>query len=180
MSSTVRRLTIASLSVLLLMPTWVAAQSLGELAQQEKDRRKNAKKTAKTFTEEDLKSAGGRTANVMDANTPAEAGTADTTGAAAPAGDAKPGAKEKTYDEKRTDAEKGWRDRLTKAREEVSRLQTQLDKMQALANDQNALQFGTARADLLNRLEDTKKQLAAAQQSVATLEEEGRHSGWRG
>ena len=178
MSITIRRLSIAALSIAVLTPSWVAAQSLGELAQQEKDRRKTAKKPAKTFTEEDLKAAGGRTANVMDANGSGEAAPADAT---APAGDAaKPGAKEKTAEEKRADAEKAWRDQLTKARDKVTQLQTALERLQAVANDQNAMQFGTARADMLNRLEDTKNQLAAAQQAVADLEDQGRRSGWRG
>lgn len=179
MSITIRRLSIAALSIAVLMPSWVAAQSLGELAQQEKDRRKNAKKPAKTFTEEDLKSAGGRTANVMDANgSGSDAAPADAT---APASDAaKPGAKEKTAEEKRADAEKAWRDQLTKARDKVTQLQTALERLQAVANDQNAMQFGTARADMLNRLEDTKNQLAAAQQAVTDLEDQGRRSGWRG
>ena len=44
------------------LPQVVPAQSLGDLAAQEKEKRKT-KKPAKVFTEEDLEKARGRTAN---------------------------------------------------------------------------------------------------------------------
>ena len=172
-------LTAALAAAALLVPVASRAQSLTEAAAKEKERRKGLAST-KTLTEDDLRRAGAARQR-EGATADAAAATAD---AAAPAGDAKAkdGAtapKPKTADEIRADQEKAWRDRLTKANDDVSKLTAQVDTQQRALNDQSQNLYGPGRAAQVSRLEDTRKQLSAAQQAVADLQDEGRRSGFR-
>ncbi len=168
-------LTVALTAAALLVPMTSRAQSLTEAAAKEKERRKG--KSARTLTEDDLRRAGAtRQREGVSAD-----GTAATAaeGAAPDAKGAKDGAKPKTADEVRADQEKAWRDRLTKATDDVSKLSGQVDTMQRALNDTSQNLYGSGRATQVSRLEDAKKQLAAAQQSVLDLQEEGRRSSYR-
>lgn len=169
-------LTVALAAAAFLFPTCSGAQSLAEVAAKEKERRKA--KTGRTFTEEDLRRAG--------ASRPPEAPSAPAAGGTAVAGEAgapkeaKDGApKPKTEDEVRAEQEKAWRDRLAKANEDVTRLNGQIEVMQRGLNDVSQNLYGPARTAQANRLDDARGQLAAAQKSVADLQEEGRRAGYR-
>jgi hypothetical protein len=85
----------------------------------------------------------------------------------------------KTEDELRAEAEAKWRERLQQSRNDVSRLNAEADKLQTGLNDMTQNLYGANRTNAMNRLEEVKKQLAAAQTSVADLEEEGRRSRFR-
>ncbi|MFI5184375.1 MAG: hypothetical protein ACHQNV_08255 [Vicinamibacteria bacterium] len=171
-------LTSAIAVAALLLPTPTRAQSLTEAAAKEKERRKG--KAAHTFTEQDLaRASAGRTTDTAAAAPDAAGATADGAAAGAPK-DGKEGApKAKTPDELRADQEKAWRDRLTKATEDVTRLTGQIDTMQRSLNDVSQNLYGSSRTTQLARLEDAQKQLAAAQQAVTDLQEEGRRSSFR-
>lgn len=171
-------LTLAVTAGALLLPMTCGAQSLAEAAAKEKERRKG--KSARTLTEDDLRRAG--------ASRQREGATTTTDGTVAPAAEgaapdakaAKDGApKAKTADEVRADQEKAWRDRLTKANDDVTKLGGQVDTMQRALNDASQNLYGPGRASQVARLEDAQKQLAAAQKTVADLQEEGRRSSFR-
>jgi hypothetical protein len=157
---------------ILLLPPGVAAQSLGEAAERARKERKG--KPAKVITETDLRRAGTAEAPVAAAETSetSEAPAKEGTAAAAPA-------KEKTEEELRAEAEAAWRQRLQKAREDVTRLNAEAAQLQTSLNDLSQNLYGTTRTGMMSRLEEVKKQLSAAQQSVSDLEEEGRRSRYR-
>jgi hypothetical protein len=166
--------TVALVAAVLLLPTATRAQSLAEAAAKEKERRKA--KVGHTFTEEDLRRAGATrpresAAAVPDAAPPEAAGGAKEGKEGAP--------KAKTPDEIRADQEKAWHERLAKANEDVTRLSGQIDTIQRGLNDLSQPLYGPARTTQLGRLEEAKSQLAAAQQSIADLQEEGRRSSYR-
>lgn len=157
----------------LALPLAVSAQSLGEAAERAKKERKGTK--TKVITDADLRSAGSEvpvsaaeTTEATDSKeTPKEA-----TAAAAPK-------VEKTEEELRAEAEAKWRERVQKASDDVTRLRDEQSQVQRALNDVSQNLYGATRTGLLNRLEAVNKDLAAAQQSVTDLEEEGRHSRYR-
>jgi hypothetical protein len=68
---------------------------------------------------------------------------------------------------------------VQKAQAEITRLNAEANTLQTSLNDLSQNLYGSNRANTINRLDEVKKQLAAAQQSVADLEEEGRRSRFR-
>ncbi len=147
-----------------------SAQSLGEVAAKDKDK----KKSGKVYTEDDLR--GGRHSGTV--SNPA---AVDTTAPAAT--DAKDegkkaesatGEKPKTEDELRAEKIKDWRTRVEKAQGDVVRLTADADRLQAALNDISGPIYGPGRAARQQALDETKKSLAAAQQQVVDLQEEGR------
>lgn len=172
---------VSSLAVLitscsLVLPGVASAQSLAEAAAKEKERRKT--RTGKVFTEEDARRAGAarpRDVTILDgAGAPDAEGKEGTPKEGAP----KEGT-EKPKEETRAAQEKAWRDRLTKANADVTRLTTQADGIQRSLNDLTQNVYGGTRTAQMARLEEAKKQLATAQQSVESITEEGRRSGFR-
>jgi small-conductance mechanosensitive channel len=163
-------------AVLLLWPALASTQSLPEAAAKERERRKG-QAAPKVYTEEDLQRAGTRAvggAEAVAAESGAEPGKPAAAGKAA---GAKP--PEKTEDELRQEQEKAWREKLQKATEEVQRLTAQADRLQRGVNDLTGNIYGAARTETLKQLEDTKAKLAAAQQQVVDVQEEGRRSRFR-
>ena len=173
---------VVSLTALsFLLPVASSAQNLAEAAAKEKERRKGL--SGKTFTEEDLRRAGGARAR-ESAPADAAAQTADATApakdSAAKDGTAKEGtAKPKTDDEIRAEKETAWRQRLTQANADVTRLSAQAEELQRGANDISQNLYGASRANQVAKLDETRKQLEAAQNAVNALEDEGRRSGFR-
>lgn len=158
-----------------------APRTLGEAAAKEKDK----KKPAKVYTEDDLHNRKGGSGSYSQ---PAAEGTstdASATGQKKAEGDktaAKPGEKPadkpKTEDELRAEAEKGWQDRVAQAQKDVGTWSAEVDRLQASLND-NRPAYAPGRAQALEALENAKKQLAAAQQTLAGLQEEGRRNRYR-
>ena len=155
---------------LLLVPPQSPGQSLTEAAAKEKERRKAAQK-GKSFSDDDLRGGGG--------------GSVSTETASGGSSTAKPGetgkstAKQKTEDEVKAEQSAAWRKRVEAANKKVTVLQETIDKIQLDLNDMSGGVYSSRRATLLSLLDDTKKQLAAAQQSVADLEDEGRKNFYR-
>jgi len=174
--------TLLVAAVLLLVPSFLSAQSLGEIAAREKARREKVAKGKPTqvITETDLGSRTGGTvshpeATDADAPPPATPGTAAGTGKeTAKAGGAK---KEKTEDEVRSENSQQWRTRLQTARQNEARLQSRISELQAVLGVP-APAYGS-RASAVSQLEQARRDLATAQQQIADLEEEGRRNGYR-
>jgi uncharacterized phage infection (PIP) family protein YhgE len=170
-------------AALLTLPQVVSAQSLGEAAERAKRERERRAGKPKVITDQDLRSAGSRvqelpvssseSEDATEAAPAAEGTTTEGTPAAAPA------KAEKTEDELRAEAEAKWRERVQQARAEVSRLSAEANQLQTSLNDLSQNIYGSNRAATLTRLEEVRKQLSTAQQSIADLEEEGRRSRFR-
>src|SRR5262245_13796078 len=155
-------------------PGVCAAQSLAEIAARQKEKRTGK---AKVYTEDDLRHTGGRGFTPAQAEGGAEGEPA---AAAAPAASSEGGAQAgKSADEQRSEQEKAWRDKLQKTRDNVTQLSAETERLQTALNDLTQPVYGTTRANRVAALEKAKQQLAAAQQSVIDLEEEGRRSGYR-
>jgi len=166
-------------------------QGLAAAAAKERDRRKNLK-PAKVITEVELRTVGGTVSQPGGAVDP----TAKPAEPAKPADGSKPGdpaakpaeggdkgkdgaKKEPTEEEIRADKSKDWRERLDKAQAEVVRLSDEVEKARLAAADMSGGVNTPARAGRLNRLDEAQKLQAAANQTVADLQEEGRRNGFR-
>src|SRR5688572_12141799 len=156
----------------LLLPALVAGQSLAEVARKEQERRKKNKQAgvqAKVITEEEL--GGGRPAAGKQAAT-----------AESPATTAPPPTS--ASDEDRERQEQYWRDRAHAARAEVARLEEvvkELEKLYLVDGESYVDDGGkTVIRDLAHLREvvaRAKRDLAAARQAVADLEDEARRKG---
>jgi chromosome segregation ATPase len=164
-------------AAVLALPQVVTAQSLGEAAERAKKERKTGTKS-KVITDAELRQKGaGRPEEPVTSSEPTPAAEPTPADGAAPAAtEAKPEKTEKTEDELRAEAQANWRDRVQKAQAEVTRLNTEANTLQTSLNDLSQNLYGSNRANSMNRLDEVKKQLAAAQQAVADLQEEGRRS----
>jgi hypothetical protein len=167
--------------VLLTIAVPVCAQSLGDLAKKEQERRKTAPSATKTYTNDDLKKMPAPpapepgtvpAAKDLDKD-PAKPGDAK-------ADDAKPAepAKDEAY----------WRGRITTAREEVRRnemfrdaLQTRIDALSAdFAGRDDPYQRATIADDrqkALAELERVKTEIEKLTKQIADIEEEARRAG---
>jgi hypothetical protein len=164
----------------LLLPAPSGAQGLAEAAAKEKARRK-ALAPGKTYTEDDLRRAGGgapsTTTSTETATAPSgDAASQDKADSAAPS---KGGPKAKTDDEMRAEREKDWRDRLAKTNEEIARLNSDIASLESLLGDLSQNLYGANRTAQLNRLDEDKKQLSTAQKTLADLQDEGRRNSYR-
>lgn len=179
--------------VLLTVAVPVCAQSLGDLAKKEAERRKASPPAAtKTYTNEDLKKLPPATDG---ATKPADKAPAKADDAAATAGDpAKPGdpvkADASTTGEPAKPAkdEKYWRGRITAAREEVRRNEMFRDALQtrinALSADFSARDDPYQRATIADDRQKAIAELARVNSEIekstkliADIEEEARRAG---
>jgi len=168
------------LAVLLIAATAVFADDLVDAAKAAKAKRK--KSTTKVITDADLRRAGAGRPEAPVSSSEAAATEAAPAEGAAPAASEAPAPRDKaakTEDELRAEAETKWRERLQQARNDVSRLSAEAGQLQLGLNDLTQNLYGVNRVAAMNRLDEVKKQLAAAQASVADLEEEGRRSRFR-
>lgn len=183
-----RKLSTALLAGALLTGAFPAsAQSLGELAKKEAERRKAAPPAAKTYTNADLKQV------------PTASGTAKE-GAEAVKGEAKPGETAKTGDKGEPDKvdatkppepakdEAYWRGRITAAREDVRRneafkeaLQTRVNALSAdFANRDDPYQrakIADDRQKALAEMARLTEDIVKGNKSIAEIEEEARRAG---
>src|SRR4051794_32456410 len=160
-----------------------APLTMGQAAAKEKEK----KKPAKVYTEDDLRGAGrgtlsnpGADGGSATAGTPATAAS-PAAGASGAAGEKKaddktaaPAEKPKTEEEQHAEREKEWRDKLAQAQADVTTWSAEVTRLQSVMNDNTGPMYGAGRAARAESLENAKRQLAAAQQTVETLQEEGR------
>ncbi len=184
-------------AVLVLVETG-SAQSLADVARAEAARRKAQGKTsAKTYTNEDLKSTKGTSEPAPDASTAKPAAPAPAT-STAPAGSAVPAATASTPAQPPKSAdppkdEKYWRNRMTGARTALQRSESFVEALQSHINGLYA-EF-VAMGDPIQRAGIEKKRneaiaeqdrvktdIAQQKKAIAALEEEARRasvpSGW--
>ena len=194
----VRRGLLACLIVALAVPA--AAQSLGELAKKEQERRKSTPPAKKVYTDDDLKkiTVPGGTSN--QPTTPADPATAGAATATKDAAAPKEGDAAKTAD-KEKDKDKGpaapteseWRARMTAAREDVRRGEMFRDALQSRINGLTAdftarddpyqrAQIADDRQKALAELAQVNKDIEKAKKSITDIEEEARRAnvppGW--
>ena len=156
------------------------AQSLAEIA--ERNRKKEAEKgkpAAKVYTESDLRAGKAGTGSMSQMDGPVAVAASPAPGAGAPGASPAPGAPAKTEEEERAERETAWRERVTKANEDVTRIQGEIDRAQLALNDLSGPLYGGTRAGLITRLEEAQRQLVAAKKVVEDLQEEGRRARFR-
>jgi hypothetical protein len=177
------RPSLFALAALAVSAAVAGAQSLGELAAKERERQEKERQkrggASKVITESDL---GGRSRGTLSnaGSTAAEPSPAASPSPAAGGEGAKPAeAKEKTPDEIQAEKQAEWRQRLTGAQTEVTQLSERLGRLQTSLNDLSANLYSSSRTAVIQQFEATKAELAAAQQKVADLEEEGRRNRYR-
>jgi len=162
---------------LLSFPVAASAQSLAEIAAKQKEKRKG--KPTKVFTEEDLKKGPSRGFTSGESSEPAPEGAAPAPGAAtAPEGSGTQ-PPQKSEDELRAERQAAWRDKIQKARDNVTQLSSEVSRLEAALNDLTVPVYGATRTTRVEAHQKAKQQLAAAQLAVADLEEEGRRNGYR-
>jgi flagellar biosynthesis GTPase FlhF len=186
--------TVLVLSVLAVSPAW--AQSLGDVARKEEERRKAMKTAGKVYTNDTLR----KEPEAAPPSTPA-APSSRATAAAAPApSSSQPQAQSKTGepaatpqpDQKKKD-ETFWRGRITEARQNLARAQVFQDALQSrinalttdFVNRDDPAQRRVIEADRLKALAEldrVKKEIAQFKKAIADIEEEARRAavppGW--
>ena len=168
------------------------AQSLGEVARKEAERRKTVKAPGKTYTNDQLKSDGrdvpAAPAAPADSTAKPSTGSAPATGG----GTAKPGdaagQKEQAAAKEPAKDEAYWRKRVQTEREALSRAQMFGDALQSringLTTDFTARDDPAARAAIgadrqksLDELARVKKEIEQHTKAIADIQEEARRSG---
>ena len=185
---------LAGVMVTLAVP--VCAQSLGDLAKKEQERRKAAPPATKVYTNDDLKKIyvpGAITAPTAT-DQAAKPGDKDAAakGADAAKGDGKTDAEAKPADKPQM-GEAEWRARMTGAREAVRRLEMFRDALQSRINGLTAdftarddpyqrAQIADDRQKALAELAQVNKDLETAKKGITEIEDEARRAsvpaGW--
>lgn len=190
--------TMRTTTTLLVLVTLIAAgqvapmsaQSLGTVARQEQERRKAVSKAGKVYTNDTLRpdSSAPPSASAVPAEPDSTVPTTTIPLPAEPQASAKPGAEAAPALD-----EKGWRARVTAAREQVRRNELFAESLQsrinALTTDfvnrddpaQRSL-IDQDRQRSLAELERVKNEIAEGQKAIAAIEEEARRAnvppGW--
>jgi hypothetical protein len=190
--------------ILLFVSMWATgafAQSLGDVARREAERRKTVKATGKVYTNDELKGEplpsaspaapgpqAGAGAPAAPAAPPA-AGSGTKPGAGAPPAAAPPaGAPPAGSAPQAANDEQGWRARVQASREALSRAQLFADALQSRINGLSAdftarddpAQRSAVAADRqksLDELERVRKEIQAHTKALADIQEEGRRAG---
>jgi hypothetical protein len=174
------RLFSAALAFALLGTLGASAQSLGEVAKKEQQRRKATKSPGKVYTNKDLGPGGTSTAPAPPppASTTAGPGGSETATSAADAAE--------EPDPKKT--EEYWRERMDAARAAIQRDELFLEALQsrvnALSTDfvnrddpaQRAV-IASDRQKTLAEMERVRQEIDSLKKQVADLEEEARQAG---
>jgi len=177
--------------VLLTLAAPVCAQTLGDLAKREQERRKTAPPAAKTYTNEDLKrlppSADGATKSPDKAKAEGAAKAGDP---AKPGDPGKPGeikAEGATPPEAAKD-EKYWRARVTAVREDIRRNEMFRDALQTRINSLSAdfaarddpfqrAKIADDRQKALAELARVNDEITKGTKGIADIEDEARRAG---
>lgn len=158
-----------------------AAQSLGDVARKEQERRKTVKSSGKVYTNDTLKPDPSPSVPVSDATGATPAPPASST--PAPAAETS----EPESDKGKGD-EKTWRKRIADAQESLQRsqafadaLQSQLNALQTdFVNRDDPIQrqqIANRRDGVTSELERVKKEVAAQTKAISDIQEEARRAG---
>ena len=169
------RIAAIAVTLALIGPSYVWAESLGEVAAREREKKKG-KPAGKVITEQDLGKRHGKGGNY---NNPDEAtalppdttepATGETPASAAAVDPNKP--KEKTTDELRAEAQTEWRKKRDAKNAEITQIQSQISQLESARTYADP----TAQA----RLQKLKDDLTTAQAALSGLEDERRRNGYR-
>jgi len=165
--------TVVLTTVACVLTAWtVSGQSLTEAAAKEKERRNKAK-SGKTYTENELRSAGQGFSPEATADAPTEGATnaAASTDGSKPAPDAAAKA-----DEERAKKEKAWSDKFKAAETEHRQWSEEAASIQTQLADTSVAQYGPGRQRATQALNEATAKVAALQRQMADLEEEGRRN----
>ena len=191
----VRLLGVAAL-VFIGMANVVAAQSLGDVAKKEEQRRKTVKSSGKVYTNDELKrdptpsvpasASTGTTSTPSASSTPAPAPASSGNNAGKDDSANKDGSADKSD-------EKTWRKRITNARESLQRSQAFADALQSQLNALSTdfvnrddpvqrQQIAKQRDGVVAELDRVKKEVAAQTKAISDIQEEARRAnvpaGW--
>jgi hypothetical protein len=148
------------------------SQSLTDAAAKEKERRAKAK-PAKTYTENELRSAGQGFSPEATADAPAEgAPAADGTKPAA-------GAAAATPEDEAAKRRKEWSDRFQKAEAEHRNWTEEAARIQAQLNSNTVDPYGAGRQQAVKALEEAQAKVTELQQKLSDLEDEGRRNRYK-
>lgn len=178
--------------VMLTLAVPVCAQSLGDLAKKEAERRKAAAPASKVYTNDDLKKIAVPGDSTPEATTPAAAPTS-----AQGVKDPKDQKDAKDSDGKNANAsamdENAWRAKITAARDDLRRGEMFREALQSRINGLTAdftarddpyqrAQIGDERQKALAELDRVNLDLEKARKAIADIEEDARRSsvpaGW--
>jgi hypothetical protein len=166
-------LVAAVAAVGLLLASFASAQGLGDVATQEKEKRKTAPGSdSKVYTESDL---GQSVAPVGAPSLPVSAEEASSEEGEEAAGDETGESEE----DQRAKAEAAWRGKLDRARQEEDVYRDLIDRLQLELNDLSGGVNTPSRAAKIAFLDENKQLLAETQQRVGALEAEGRANNYR-
>ena len=174
------------LSIVVVVPALAAAQSLGEVAKKEQERRDRLRQKgvhSRPLTEEDLATTKGTVANEpttgTTASTDGDKANGDDAGAASGGG-----LLEVVNDAPARSGEAYWRGRAARGRARVLAAQRRLDALQLMirfgqpaAFDENGKRVMYSVHQLKGKADQAAADLAAARQAVEDVLEEGRRSG---
>jgi hypothetical protein len=173
-------------ATLLTVAVPVCAQSLGDLAKKEQERRKTLPPAAKTYTNEDLK----RLTPMPGGEAPAPADPAKSGDPAKPGDSAKPTEVKPDAAVAGTPAkdEKFWRGRITAAKEDIRRNEMFRDALQTRINALSAdfagrddpfqrAKIADDRQKAIAEMARVTEEIAKATKGVADIEEEARRAG---
>lgn len=154
---------------LLAAPAVLTAQSLGEAAAKEKERREKSTKPAKSYTENDLRSGGTVTNSTGSPSS-------DPSPAASPAAE---GAAPAVSDAQRAANQEAWQKNRDRLNREIARITAAVDSFQARLNDNTQPMYGPGRQATVDNLERAKADLVRAQADLEKHEAEGRTNGYQ-
>jgi len=156
-------------AALLAAPAVLTAQSLGEVAAKEKERRDKSTKPAKAYNENDLRS-GGTVSNSSEPAAQPSPGASPAAGEAAPA--------ERSEEQREAD-QKAWQANRARIQNEITRINASINSFQARLNDNTGPMYGPGRQAVVDNLERAKADLVRAQADLDANEAEGRTNGYR-
>jgi hypothetical protein len=157
----------------LLAPAVLTAQSLGEVAAKEKERREKSTKPAKAYGENDLRSGGTLT------GTAGSAPAAEPSPGASPAADGDKAAPAEPTAEEQAAKQKAWQDHRARIQSEIARITASINSFQARLNDNTGPMYGPGRQSVAENLERAKADLVRAQADLDASDAEGRTNGYR-
>lgn len=167
-------------AALLLAPQVAPAQSLGDVAAKEKDKKEKDKsrKPAKSYTEEDLRGKLGGTMSNPGATASASGSEASPSATASGDASASPAPAVTPTADEQAAIVKEWRDRRARIQGEIARINAAISSFQSRLADNTQPQYGPGRESLVQNLERAKADLATAQAELEAAEAEGRSKGY--
>ena len=188
----VRLLSVAAL-VFIGIASVAAAQSLGDVAKKEEQRRKTVKSSGKVYTNDELKRdptpSVPASASTGTTSTPSASSTPATAPAPAPSDKnaEKNGSADKDGSADKND-EKTWRKRIADARESLQRSQAFADALQSQLNALSTdfvnrddpiqrQQIANKRDGVMAELDRVKKEVASQTKAISDIQDEARRAG---